>query len=427
MLGATSLVRSPLVGKHARRTGARRGVWPASLLQPPSLSLPEKGGGESKWQLRVTIRLGFVCAAAIALLVPTSPARAEADHAAIAQASLTEVIRPGYSTLAKATGALNDNIGALCKQPSPDALQAARDAFAGTADAWSKVEIFRFGPIVQDHRYERLFYWPDPKSIGLRQVQDALNKQENSVTLPDELAAKSVALQGLPALEYLLYGDGADALAQGAKVVDGTAPLPEVGGAGAFRCQFASAVAVNVDRIAKNVVEGWREGSAYEKAFLGPAADGAIYHSPKEVTLELFKAFASGIELVRDQKLGKPLGQSADEAKPKLAAFWRSDLTFANAVGNLEGVRLLFEKGGFAQVVAADSPGVEDSILFDLDHAIEVLGGIGKPIAEAAGDEALRAKLEAVRVGLKSAGQTAGDIIARGAGLSFGFNAMDGD
>ncbi|MGB6924436.1 MAG: hypothetical protein WBE08_13390 [Methyloceanibacter sp.] len=37
------------------------------------------------------------------------------------------------------------------------------------------------------------------------------------------------------------------------------------------------------------------------------------------------------------------------------------------------------------------------------------------------------AKLEALRVSLKSAATTAGDIIARGAGLAFGFNAMDGD
>ena len=66
--------------------------------------------------------------------------------------------------------------------------------------------------------------------------------------------------------------------------------------------------------------------------------------------------------------------------------------------GNLEGVRALFAKGGFAQVVAADSPGVENSILFDLDHAIEVLRGIDKAIAEVAADETLRAKLEALRV-----------------------------
>jgi uncharacterized protein len=368
----------------------------------------------------------YLCALALCVS-GAQAAHAETDHTAIAKAALTEVIRPGYSALSAATGTLNDKVATLCKQPSADGLQAAKDAFARAVDAWSEVEIFRFGPIVQDHRYERLFYWPDPKGLGLRQVQDVLAKQEQSVTLPDELAAKSVALQGLPALELLLYGDSAEALTQGAQVEDGNEPLPNVGGAGAFRCSFASSIATNIDRIAKNVVEGWREGSAYEKAFLGPAPDNPIYHAPKEVTLELFKAFASGIELVRDQKLGKPLGQSADEAKPKLAAFWRSNLTFANATGNLQGVSLLFSKGGFAQVVDADSPGVSESILFDLNHAIEVLRGMTKPFVEVAGDPALRAKLEALRVGLKSAGQTAGDIIARSAGLSFGFNAMDGD
>ena len=67
------------------------------------------------------------------------------------------------------------------------------------------------------------------------------------------------------------------------------------------------------------------------------------------------------------------------------------------------------------------------SILFDLDHAIEVLRGIDRPMAEVVEDESLHAKLEALRVSLKSAAQTAGDMIARGAGLAFGFNAMDGD
>jgi predicted lipoprotein len=94
---------------------------------------------------------------------------------------------------------------------------------------------------------------------------------------------------------------------------------------------------------------------------------------------------------------------------------------------NLQSVRELFAKGGFAQVVHDDSPGVEDSIVFDLNHAIEVLRGLDKPITQAVHDEDLRAKLEALRVSLKSAATTAGDIISRSAGLTFGFNAMDGD
>src|SRR5690349_17960297 len=38
--------------------------------------------------------------------------------------------------------------------------------------------------------------------------------------LPDELAAKSTALQGLPALEYLLYGGGAEATCRHVVLVD---------------------------------------------------------------------------------------------------------------------------------------------------------------------------------------------------------------
>jgi hypothetical protein len=372
----------------------------------------------------------FGCAPLIVvaiLLGGSAPPAAQggADHAAIAHAALTEVIRPGYASFAGAADDLQGKMDALCNQPSSSALDQARQAFAATVAAWSEVEILRFGPVTQDHRFERLFFWPDPKGIGLKQVQQVLAEKDEDLELPDELAGKSVAIQGLPALEYLLYGDGAQALAGGSVGVEESPP--EIDTETAFRCAFALAVATNIDRIAQAVVEDWREGSAYEKAFLGPVPEDPIYHSPKEVTLDLFKSFTAGIELVRDQKLGKPLGPSSAEAKPKLAAFWRSGLTFANAADNLAGVRTLFAKGGFAQIVANESAGVEKSILFDLDHAIEVLGGIDLPMAEVAADDDMRAKIEALRVALKSAAQTAGDMIARGAGLAFGFNAMDGD
>lgn len=355
----------------------------------------------------------FILAAAL-LCTGMSLAQAEADHAAIAEAALTKVIRPGYDDLAAKTAALKGKAEALCAAPSAGALDETKKAFAEAVAAWSKVEILRFGPIAKEHRYERLFYWPDPKGIGLRQVQRALANKDESVTLPDTLVEKSVALQGLPALEYLLYGDGADALTSGD---------PEVG----FRCDFAASVATSVDRIARDVAEEWRDGADYSKVFLSPGPDDPLYRAPKDVTLELFKAFTSGIELVRDQKLGKPLGESVETARPRLAAFWRSDLTFPNMAGNLEGVRALFSGGGFAQIVAGESPGVEDSILFDLDRVINILGAVDDPLADVVRDPAQRNKLEALRVALKSARDTAGDMIAQGAGLSFGFNAMDGD
>ena len=353
-------------------------------------------------------------AVAILCLGSGTSAQAEADHAAIAKASLEQYIRPAYAHLAESSDALNQSVAALCRKPSPAALTDTKEAFAATAEAWSLVEPIRFGPVAEQHRYERIFYWPDAKGLGARQVREALDKEDATVTEAASLSAKSVALQGLPALEYLLYGDDAGALAKG-------------GGEASFRCRFAETVAANLAGMAKDVAAGWQDGAPYAKAYLEPGPANSAYHNEKEVTLELFKTFTTGIEVVRDQKMAKALGPKPEQARPQLAPFWRSGLSFANMADNLKSVRELFAKGGFAQVVHDDSAGVEDSIVFDLNHAIEVLRGIDKPIAEAVRSEALRAKLEALRVSLKGAATTAGDAISRGAGLTFGFNAMDGD
>ena len=194
----------------------------------------------------------------IALLcLGASAAHAEADHAGIARAALEQYIRPGYTDLAESAEALSQSVGALCEQPSATALKGAQTAFAATVAAWSKIEPIRFGPVAEADRYERIFYWPDPKGLGGRQVHEALAKQDQGVTDSKALAGKSVALQGLPALEDLLYGDGAEALVKGA-------------GPAAFRCRFAASIAANVAAMTKEIEQGWQKGAPYTKAYLEP-------------------------------------------------------------------------------------------------------------------------------------------------------------
>jgi uncharacterized protein len=359
------------------------------------------------------VKTRILYAGVLAFVSMTQAAHAEADHAAIARDSLQSYIQPGYSTLAETAAAFSDSTEPLCASPSEAALTSTRESFAKMVQAWSEVEPIRFGPVLQDHRYERLFYWPDPKGLGAKQVREVLAKHDNTVKDETTLAGKSVALQGLPALEYLLYGKGADDLAKG-------------GGEAAFRCAFAASIAGNITSISKQLVADWSNDAPYTKSFLHPEPNGT-YHTSKEVTLELFKTFSVGIEAVRDQKLAKMLGAKSEEARPGLAPFVLSGLTFSSIADNLVGVRNLFLKGGFAQVVHQESAGVEDSIAFDLNHAIDTLRTIKQPVAEIVRSEEERAKLEALRVGLKSAAQTASEMISRNAGLSFGFNTMDGD
>src|SRR5690554_5247554 len=81
---------------------------------------------------------------------------------------IDRVIVPGYEALDDAAADAEAATGALCAAPGTDSLARARDAFGALAVAWSGVEMFRIGPAREDNRYERIFFWPDRKGVGLR-------------------------------------------------------------------------------------------------------------------------------------------------------------------------------------------------------------------------------------------------------------------
>ena len=80
-----------------------------------------------------------------------------------------------------------------------------------------------------------MLFWPDRKGIGLKQVQAALAAKDPTAADAAQLAGKSVAMQGLGALEFVLFGTGAETLA---------------GTGDAYRCAYGAAIAANLDGIA---------------------------------------------------------------------------------------------------------------------------------------------------------------------------------
>ena len=261
-------------------------------------------------------RLVLLASALLSLGVDST--RADADLPAIARASLEQYIRPGYAAFAASAASLKRRDGRSVREAVFGGSEGCAQRFrwhCRRRGARSSRSASARSP--RSIAYDRIFYWPDPKGLGSRQLRDALAKKDQSVSAEVSLAGKSVALQGLPALEYLLYGDDADTL--GKKSEESS-----------FRCTFAKSVAANIADMSDAIVDGWKDGASYAKLYLAPSPDNAAYHTDKEVTLELFKTFVTGIKSVRDQKLAKMLGPKSEEARPQLAPFWRSDLSFAN-------------------------------------------------------------------------------------------------
>ena len=115
--------------------------------------------------------------------------------------------RAAFAELQQRAGQMQGELKAWCGadgQGSPARVEAA---FGHLVQAWGGVAFLRFGPLVQGNRFERLSFWPDPRGVMPRQVQAVLKAADPALLAEGALAQRSVAVQGLPALEYVLYGE----------------------------------------------------------------------------------------------------------------------------------------------------------------------------------------------------------------------------
>lgn len=357
---------------------------------------------------RFVISTGFLLAAfalpAVAGPVPDDVGRDIADGFA----------RPKAAAFASAAEGMRREMAALCAAPDAAALARAREGFAGLVAAWGGVSVLRFGPLPAENRFERVFFWPDARGVIVRQVQVLLAEQDESVLDAAALAGKSVAVQGLPALEYVLHGTGAEALATFKSL-----------GEGGHRCRYGLAIAGNVEDIARAVQSEWAAGAAFHDTFAMPAPEHELYRSPREVAAEAVKAMATAVQFVRNAELLPALGDSADKARGRRAPLWRSDLTFALAMAQIDAVAALADASGFAADEAVRRP--VETLRLDLVNASAALGKIEAPAETAFAEPADRDRIRYVTVALDTANKTLGGALSAALGLTMGFNALDGD
>ena len=344
---------------------------------------------------------------------------AEAPQAPIAFRPVVEqvidkVVVPGYRALAEAADREAASVAALCAAPTPAGLDAARGGFGTLVDAWSRVEMFRFGPARDRNRTERLFFWPDRKGLGQRQVDDLLAAADKTATDVVALREKSVAVQGLLALEYALHGEGSASLA-----------APPAAG---FRCRYAAAVAVAVALTADEILDGWIVPGGFADTLRTAGPDNPVYRSHGEVVQELLRAAREQLQMDADLKLARVIGDTPGAAVPRRAPFWRSDRTLAAIIANIEAVAALNQALGAG--LPENAAWLAGSLAFELRQAAGALGTIraaGKAWEDAARDPASHQRLAYALIPLGSAVDMLGDAYPNALGLITGFNSQDGD
>jgi predicted lipoprotein len=357
--------------------------------------------------MRLVLILIALFAAAPALAQSAVPNRV------LIEGAIEDFARPDFHRFALDSSALAAAVAALCAGPSEARLAAARGAFATEALSFSRIELVRIGPLGLGDRLERLLFWPDPKGIAVRQVQQALAAKDPTATDPDRLREKSVAMQGLVALEYLLYGTGADTLAAG----DG------------YRCAYAQAITTLVDGLATTIDAEWAAsgpGSAADQ-MLDPKPDADYYRTETEVMDKLAATLLHGTDTIRDQRITPILGAASGGPKPKAGLFWRSGLTIPAIAANFAGLAEFFRAAKFPEAMGRSYGWIADGALFEFDNAARIAGGIDTNLAAAVADPVQLRALGSLVIVTNSLDTLLGDQLPPVLGLSVGFSALDGD
>jgi uncharacterized protein len=355
------------------------------------------------------------------LLFATTPALAleDADYSTAVVATAKGEIIPAYQAFGDAAQDLQGSLDALCQAPTEENLSQAQAQFAKAATAWARVQYISFGPVAEHQRAFRVEYWPDKRNVVGRQLAEVLAKRDEAALEPQRFATTTVGVQGLPALERLLFADDARAKLQ-----------PGEEGA-AFRCKLFDAIGANLRTMAQDTVAGWSGGDASFLARIEhPSEDDEEIPNGRAAAGRLLNDLLTTTIAMRDMKLLAPLGSSLEKAKPQSAEYRRSGQSIAVLKANLEGWRAMFGTDqGLGGLLAAQPNGkqVADQVSAAADQASDALAEITLPLNEAVADPVQRKQVEAFAAQLVTLRDLLAGPVTTTLNLPIGFNALDGD
>lgn len=343
-------------------------------------------------------------------------------HSAMVHDVVDHHVIPRVERLAATTQRLSADLAEVCspdKGAAPSKLAAAKASFGETVKAWGGVEFLRFGPMGEGGRVERFAFWPDTRGILYRQLPPLLAKRDAKLLQPGELGKQSAAVQGLHALEYVLYDD--------------RKPVVGEDDDGRFRCAFATAIGRNLDQIAKDVVREWEDPDGWRHRMYAPGSDNGVYPEPADAARDLVRSLLTGLQLVQERQIRPRYDTLLGLAKTPRLPFERSGLGLVYLEAGVTSLQAFSHEFGIASHAPADKAWMRGW----LDRAFDMMVRDAPKVPLKPAVPADVAKIDKqgteitlvrqMRFHLNGLRHMIGRELAPAAQLSIGFNELDGD
>ena len=231
----------------------------------------------------------------------------------------TSIIIPGYTAYQAATAGLDAAVTTFNATPNAANLTAIQTAFQATYKQWQAVSVFEFGPAAQLELRVNTNTYP----ADITQINSNITSKTYNPGLLANLAAK-----GLPAMDYLLFGTGAN----------NTAILTQftTGGNAAYSKTYLAALSAELKANATTVLTAWN--STYKTTFIN--ADGTdVGSSVGQLTNQLVYDY----ETLKNYEIGIPAGvQSMGTTYPQKVQAYYSKISVQLVLLHLQAIQNIY-------------------------------------------------------------------------------------
>ncbi len=363
-------------------------------------------------------------AASTMLAIGLTPPGARADipdenYRPVLEHLLTVVVPPKLDALHDATTDLSAEMDDFCAAPDQDGLDQARKDFHTAMDIWQEIQPWRMGPLVANGRDQHIEYWPDKHGTAIRQFRKLMFNKPAIYTDREKIANTSAALQGLPAIEQVLFDDKLSAKLLGDDE-DAT-----------FLCGYGMAIGANLERITGELTAEWPD---FAKSMVEAGPDSMDYPDAKFAATDLYRALHEGLLIIATQKLARPMGDDAKDAKASRAESPTSKRSLRNIAHNLIGLFAIYDgkwgdtgKEGKGLAALIDSSLMDRSFRLNWQNVIDALGDLPPSIVELLDQPDGYQKLADFAGQISFINSLVENDVGGTTQLGGGFNSLDGD
>ena len=334
--------------------------------------------------------------------------------------TVNEIFIKPYRQLAVNTSVLNNNIHQLCEKINlaeekniSRTLTSSQRAFREMYINWANVQFISIGPMAYLKRTERFQYWPDKHTVGSRQLKRLIqqethtyNNSEAPLTLAD-LQKKSVAVQGIPALERILFSKSA---------------YPTK-----TECHIASLISQNLHSIAENNIHAWTQPpTLFVNELIHLDQGFGVYESEAMVANTLFNILSTQLLVIEQLKLQRALPHDNKPNKPTRLEAWRSQLSLTLIQENIHSLQQLY-RYGFHPHLHQKNPILAKRIMDEFSRTHVLMKKSPSSLSSYIQQKNIHPTVQKMLSQLTILQKLINTRMARELNLSTKFNALDGD